>query len=213
MMEGIILWFTEFVLEFLLLLPGWLCTLVIATLPIFELRGSLPVALGIYEMTWWKAYLISVTGNMIPVPLILVFLKYVVPPLRKYSIPDRFFGWLFERTRKKAGDKMLKYEGPALFIFVAIPFPITGAWTGAIASWLFGVKFKKALVYIFMGVLTAGLVVSLIWNFANWLLETSVWAFLGSLLLLALLYMGYWFINRSNGATMKMNENSGVGKK
>ncbi|MEJ2494639.1 MAG: small multi-drug export protein, partial [Ignavibacteriaceae bacterium] len=80
----------------------------------------------------------------------------------KSKLMNKFLTWLFERTRKKTKDKIEKYGDLALIIFVAIPLPNTGAWTGALAAWLFGIPFKKAVPNIFYGVLIAGAVVTLI---------------------------------------------------
>jgi len=167
-------------------------------LPIFELRGSIPLALGSFDMTWWQAYFISIIGNMIPVPLIILFLRHFIKYMRRIKVFDRFFNWLFERTRRKTGAKLEKYEEVALILFVAIPLPVTGAWTGAIAAWLFDMEFKKSLLYIFIGVLIAGVVVTLVWYGAKWILETSIWAFIGTVVLLLILFAAYKFMLKSN---------------
>ena len=75
---------------------------------------------------------------------------------------NKFLNWLFERTRKKTKDKIEKYGDLALIIFVAIPLPNTGAWTGTLAAWLFGIPMKRALLNIFYGVLIAGVIVTMI---------------------------------------------------
>lgn len=72
----------------------------------------------------------------------------------------KFFNWLFNRTRKKTQAKIEKYGSLALILFVAIPLPYTGAWTGSLAAWLFGIPFKKSILNIFIGILIAGIIVT-----------------------------------------------------
>ena len=138
-------------------------TILTAMAPIGELRVALPIALLSYKIDIWLAYVLSVFGNMIPVFFLLIFWKYFVKFFIKHSKTlERFFNWLFERTRKKTEKQMTKYGPLALIIFVAIPLPNTGAWTGSIAAWLFGIPKRKAILYIFYGVLIAGVVVTAI---------------------------------------------------
>jgi uncharacterized membrane protein len=106
----------------------------------------------------------AVLGNMIPVVPLLLFIEPVSNWLRRHIAPgDRFFQWLFARTRRKTEAGMRKYGVfIGLMIFVAIPLPVTGAWTGSIAAFLFGVKFRYSLPAILMGVLIASIVVSIL---------------------------------------------------
>jgi len=150
------------VLELLSSVPHWLATVIIGALPIFELRGAIPIALGIYEMNPIAAYLFAVLGNMIPVVPLLLYLDPVSKYLRRYVIFDKFFTWLFGRTQRNHSARFEKYGTLALTIFVAIPLPVTGAWTGCAAAFVFGIKFRHALLAILAGVLIAGLVVSVV---------------------------------------------------
>ncbi|KPL19991.1 MAG: hypothetical protein AMJ92_00650 [candidate division Zixibacteria bacterium SM23_81] len=141
-------------------IPRELCTVLIAMLPIFELRGAIPYALG-RGMSWQQAYFFSVVGNSVPVIPLLLFLEPVSNLLsRRYPHCQRFFGWLFARTRRR-GRLVERYEALGLILFVAIPLPVTGAWTGTVATFLFGVRFKYALPAIILGILLAGTVVTL----------------------------------------------------
>lgn len=134
-----------------------------ALTPIGELRASIPLGLTVFHQPIWIVFVISVIGNMIPPMLILwLFPKISQWLMAKSRLMNRFLTWLFERTRKKTKDKIERYGDLALIIFVAIPLPNTGAWTGALAAWLFGIPFKKAVPNIFYGVLIAGVVVTLI---------------------------------------------------
>lgn len=140
--------------------PPQLATILIAMIPIGELRGALPIALGPYHLPLWQAYGLAVLGNIIPVFFILWLIEPVSKWLRRWQIWDKFFTWLFDRTRKKFYAKHEKWGDFALILFVAIPLPVTGAWTGSLAAWLFGISKPKALGLIFVGVLIAGGVVS-----------------------------------------------------
>ncbi len=134
-----------------------------AQTPIGELRASIPLGLTVFHQPIWIVFVVSVIGNMIPPMLILwLFPKISQWLMAKSRLMNRFLTWLFERTRKKTKDKIERYGDLALIIFVAIPLPNTGAWTGALAAWLFGIPFKKAVPNIFYGVLIAGVVVTLI---------------------------------------------------
>ena len=173
--------------------------MLIAMLPIFELRGSIPVAIGMFEMSWWKAYIFSVIGNMIPVPFILLLLKRVVRFSRRFKVGRRLFDHLFERTRKRTGERIKRYEAMALVLFVAIPLPVTGAWTGAFAAWMFDLEFKRSIGYIFCGVLIAGAVVTLVYYLAKDLLKQSFWGFIATVVLIMILYIAYRiYINKND---------------
>lgn len=134
-----------------------------ALTPIGELRASIPLGLTVFHQPVWIVFIVSVIGNIIPPMFILwLFPKFSKWAMERSKFMNKFLNWLFERTRKKAKDKIEKYGDIALIIFVAIPLPNTGAWTGALAAWLFGIPFKKAILNIFYGVLIAGVVVTII---------------------------------------------------
>ncbi|MCK5451427.1 MAG: small multi-drug export protein [Candidatus Omnitrophica bacterium] len=130
---------------------------ILAALPISELRGAIPLALAM-DFTPMKAYMLSVAGNIIPVIPLLFLLKPVSEKLRHIPVFEKFFNWLFERTRKKA-SLIEKFEAIGLILFVAIPLPITGAWTGCVAATLFKIRFRYAFPAILAGIIIAGLVV------------------------------------------------------
>lgn len=142
-------------------IPSSIVVILIAMTPIFELRGAIPYAIGVYRMSPLDAFLLCVFGNLLPVIPLLLFLGPVEQWLRRFSFFDRFFTWLFERTKKKLSDDVAKYEALALCIFVAIPLPATGAWTGCAAAFVFGMKFRYAFPAIALGVIIAGVVVTL----------------------------------------------------
>jgi len=143
--------------------PPELATLLIAMLPIAELRAAIPVAIAGLDLSVATAFIWSVIGNLIPAFFLLLFLEPVAQWLRKHSTTfDKFFTWVFNRTRKRFSAKSEKYgKFIALVIFVAIPLPITGAWTGSAAAFLFGIPFKRSFPAVIIGVLIAGIIVIL----------------------------------------------------
>ncbi len=143
-------------------IPAWLATIIIGGLPVAELRGAIPIAIGVYGMDAPAAFILSVIGNTIPVIPLLLFLDPVSSYLRRYSIFDRFFDWLFTRTHRKHSENFEKYGTLALTLFVAMPLPVTGAWTGCAAAFVFGIRFKHALIAIISGIIIAGIIVTTI---------------------------------------------------
>ena len=144
-------------------LPVEIVVLIVSTLPIFELRGGIPCGFALH-LVWWKTYIMAVLGNMIPVVPLLLFLEPISNWLRRrISLADRFFEWLFARTRRKGEARMRKYGiFIGLMLFVAIPLPVTGAWTGCAAAFIFGIKFRHSLPAVLLGVLIASLIVSIL---------------------------------------------------
>jgi uncharacterized membrane protein len=144
-------------------LSDWIKTFFTAMIPIGELRASIPVALLSFKMGIIETYIISVIGNLVPVVIILWVMEPVSRFLMKrFNWANRFFSWLFNRTRKRHSAKFEKYQGFALISFVGIPLPITGGWTGALIAYVFGIPPKRALWQITIGVLIAGIIVTVI---------------------------------------------------
>lgn len=136
-------------------------TFLLAMTPVGELRLSIPIALSNYNLSWPIAYIISVLGNLVPVLFFLLFLDPISSWLsNNFKVFNKFFSRLFARTRRKHGDKVKKYGYPGLVLVVAIPLPITGAWTGTLLAFLFGIDFKKAFSLIALGVMIAGAIVT-----------------------------------------------------
>jgi uncharacterized membrane protein len=157
----------------------------LAASPISELRGAIPLAILEFDFPWYYAYLVAVTGNMLPVPFILLFLTTATRILSRFTLFDRFFKWLFAYTRRR-GTLIEKYERIGLVLFVAIPLPITGAWTGSIAAVLLGMSFKRAILSIFLGVLIAGVIVTCL-TLLGW-----VGAVIAGVVLCILVVLGMW---------------------
>jgi uncharacterized membrane protein len=126
-------------------------------LPIAELRGSIPAALAM-GLSPLKSFILSVAGNSIIIAPVLVLLEPVSNRLRHFRLWRNFFDWLFEQTRAKA-DLIQRYEALGLMLFVAVPLPMTGAWSGCVAASLFRIRFRYAFPAIFLGVAAAGVIV------------------------------------------------------
>jgi uncharacterized membrane protein len=148
--------------------PGEVQMLLLSAVPLTELRASILLAYtvmsGSWCWPWWKIYILAVLGNMLPVPFILWFLGPVSRFLSRWKPFERFFEKLFERARRRAGTKIEKYEALGLSLFVAIPLPVTGAWTGCVIAYLFGIPKRLAIPAIALGVMIAGALVTLIMN-------------------------------------------------
>ena len=155
-------------------IPKELAIFAIAMLPVSELRGAIPYGLLTEpKISITKTYIIAVLGNFVPVIPIILFLEPVSKVLRRVPILDRLLTWFFARTRRR-GTLVEKYEAIGLTLFVAIPLPVTGAWTGAIMAFLFGIRFRWAVACISLGIMIAGVVVTLaslgminLWHFAT----------------------------------------------
>ncbi len=139
--------------------PNWLEVLAFAASPISELRGAIPWAILKLHFPWYYAFLLAVIGNLLPVPFILLFLDTTSRLLSKVGLFNRILNRLYKRTRQR-GKIAERYERIGLALFVAIPLPITGAWTGSLVAVLFGLKFKHAFLSIFFGILIAGTIVT-----------------------------------------------------
>lgn len=133
--------------------------LIFSALPISELRGGIPLALS-FGFSYAKAFWLAILGNSIIIIPTLLLLDSASKFIMRWKTGERFFNWLFSRTRRHS-DSVEKYGAIGLAIFVAIPLPMTGAWSGCIAAYIFGIKFRHALPSIFLGVVAAGVIVLL----------------------------------------------------
>ena len=153
--------YAERVAELLYFLPPDLVVVVFAASPVLELRGAIPLAVGFYEMSPPRAFVLGVFGNLLPVLPLLFLLGRVSNFLAyRYRVFERFFTWLFERTRHRVEDRYKKYGAVALVPIVALPLPGTGAWTGCAAAFVFGIEHRYSVPAIFAGVVIAGLLVT-----------------------------------------------------
>ena len=131
-------------------------------LPIIELRGAIPMAFAM-GLPWWQAYLISVVGNLLPVPFILLLINIVLKWMSasKIAFFNKIASFLYGKVEKNRA-RIEKYSFWGLCLFIAIPLPVTGAWTGSLVAAVIGMKPWKAFLSALLGVLIAGLIVTLI---------------------------------------------------
>ncbi len=150
----------DFIISFFAGFPKELATFLIALIPITELRVSIPLAIKVYSLSPAMALLYSVAGTFFSMAIIVLLLDPISKLLSKY-IPlfKKFFAWLFEHTRKRAGSKMEKYGEWAIFILAATPIPLLGGMTGALAAFIFNVPLKKSLPLLLVGTIVSGLIV------------------------------------------------------
>ena len=142
----------------------YLIVFLVSMVPLIELRGAVPI--GTLEkfglmLPWHWTLIVAIIGNCLPIPFILIFIKKILEWMRGCSI-KLFSGvsnWLFSKAEKNR-PKIEKYATWGLFLFVAIPLPGTGAWTGALVASLFDMDKKKASISIFSGVIAAGLIMT-----------------------------------------------------
>ena len=132
----------------------------VSMVPLIELRGAIPYGVA-YGMPLWLTYLIAIVGNMLPVPFIYLFARKILLWGKDKPVIGRFFTFCLEKG-KKGGEKLQEKAGRGLFValmlFVGIPLPGTGAWTGTLAASLLDMKFKDSVIAVMLGVLLAGII-------------------------------------------------------
>ncbi len=147
----------------------------ISMVPLIELRGAIPVGVGL-GLPLWVVYIIAIIGNMLPVPIIFLFARKVLEWGKDKPYIGKFFTFCLEKGHK-GGEKLKAKAGRGLFwalmLFVAIPLPGTGAWTGTLAASLLDMDFKKSTLAVMLGVLTAGVIMGIA--------STGVFSALGAL--------------------------------
>ena len=152
---------TSSITEFLFETVGpELCTFIVSMIPIIELRGAIPIGQGM-GLDIFPCYLISVIGNILPVPVILLFVRSVLNWMKNVKFLSKIAHWVEQKAEKHSG-KVTKYATLGLFLFVAIPLPGTGAWTGALVAAFLDMPLREAIPSILFGVIIAGLIVTAI---------------------------------------------------
>jgi len=134
--------------------------LLLSALPVTELRFTIPLAIMKFEMGALRAFILAVLGNLLPVVPILLLLDPLSRLLRYFSPVDRIFQRILQASRRK-GKQVEKYGLIGLLLFVSVPAPGTGAWTGAIIAWLLGFNRLYSSIVIGLGVIVAGTIVTL----------------------------------------------------
>ena len=133
----------------------------LSILPIAELRGGIPYAIA-NDLNPLLTFFICVGANILVFPIVFFFLEFLHPLFLKIDLYKRLFDKFIIKTRVKVGNKIEKYGFWGLMIFVMIPLPVTGAYTGSFAAWLFNIPKKKAFLAVSLGVIMAGIIVTTI---------------------------------------------------
>lgn len=142
-------------------IPDWLVVFIISLCPILECRLGMFTAIALLKMNPFVGFAISFLGNIIPIPFILILINKIFELLKKVPVINKPIYWLEEKTLKKR-DKIDKYGVWGLLLFVAIPLPGTGAWTGSLLAALLHLDKKKSFGVICVGVIIAGLIISIL---------------------------------------------------
>ena len=158
---------TEAIKQFFLETVGKeLCVFFCSMIPIIELRGAIPMG-AVFNATlggmpFWLTYILSVAGNMLPIPFILLFIKKIIRWMSQSKVKffNKVSNYLLNKVEKKR-DKLEKYSFWGVCIFVAIPLPVTGAWTGSLVAAMIDMKFWKAFVSCLLGVMIAGVIMTI----------------------------------------------------
>ena len=154
---------TEAIKTFFLDIVGEeLCVFFCSMIPIIELRGAIPMGFA-FGLPWWQSYILAVVGNMLPVPFILLLIKAVITWMSRSKVKffNKLAAWLNRRVEKRR-DKIEKYSFWGVCLFVAVPLPVTGAWTGSLVAAMIDMKFWKALLSCLFGVMIAGVIMTLV---------------------------------------------------
>ena len=139
--------------------PPQLATLIIAMLPVAENRVSVPLALGAYHLPVWQALLFSVMGSVLAAAFVVYGLHLFYRRLQGHlGIIDKLLQKIFDRTERKFMQKYQRWGEIALLVFVAVPLPMTGAWTGALIAFLLGVPIRHSWPYLLGGVIISALI-------------------------------------------------------
>ncbi len=152
-------------------LSKYLILFFVSMVPLIELRGAVPIGTGM-GLPWHLTLIVSIIGNCVPIPFILFFVKAILKWMRSCRVElfRKISGWLYNKAEKNR-PKIEKYAAWGLFLFVAIPLPGTGAWTGALVASVFDMKKRAACLSIFAGVLTAGFIMTFGSQLVKFLIE------------------------------------------
>ena len=155
-MEGLV----EFFIELFGGINKELVIFIISLMPILELRGGL-LAATLLDVEFIRAAIICILGNVLPIPFVLLFLKYILKVLSKWKFTTKIVNWLEKKVHDKR-EQIDKYGYFGLVLFVGIPLPGTGAWTGALLAVMLGLDRKKSFICILLGVLMAAVIMSIL---------------------------------------------------
>lgn len=136
---------------------------ILSFIPIVEIQASLPIAYGVYHFPVWKAMLIAIAGNLVPVFIVIYGWDWIIRFAKQHS--PRFHAFMqkyHERLHKKAEQKIDKYGPYALILFMSIPLPFSGIWSASMIAWIFGIHKRQAIMSLFIGVIISVAVVTAI---------------------------------------------------
>lgn len=146
------------------MLKKYLIVFIVSMVPLIELRGAIPYAVT-FQLPLLQSYLIAIIGNMLPVPIIFFFARKVLEWGTDKPVIGKFFTWCLNKGHK-GGEKLKQKAGKGLFIalllFVGIPLPGTGAWTGTLAASILDMDFKQSVIAVMLGVILAGVIMGVI---------------------------------------------------
>jgi uncharacterized membrane protein len=170
----------------------------LAMAPISEVRGSIPLGILVFKIPFWKVFLIAFLGSTLSIIILLLFLEPVSGFLSKHSkFFKNFFDWLFKNTRRKVSSRIEKYREWGILLISAIPLPLFGVWTGALAAFLFDIPFKLAFPLIFVGNLVAIIMVGGLTISGIAVEKIFGWpTLLGVIILVLFFWLVYRFISR-----------------
>ena len=144
------------------MLKHYIRLILLSMVPLIELRGAIPYS-QLVDLPIVKSYIISIIANMIPIPIVFLFARHVLNWGKDKPIIGKFFNFCLEKGLG-AGDKLTENRKRgafiALMLFVGIPIPGTGAWSGALGASLIGMRFRDAMIAIFLGVIMAGIIMA-----------------------------------------------------
>ena len=141
----------------------WWSVILTSAAPISELRGGIPLAMAGFHWPWWQAFVVAVLANWLSSVGWLGFLVVGADwARRKIKLIDKFLNWLYARTQAKHEKSFARWGSLALIIFIGIPLPMTGAWSGAVAAVIFGIPWRRALWLLLAGIVAAGVIVTLV---------------------------------------------------
>lgn len=138
-----------------------IATFFISMVPVIELRGAIPIGVG-YGLPYWVAVAVSIIGNLVPVPFIIIFIRKIFELMRKWSKKLDALVTKLEKRAESKSDIVQKYAFWGLFVLVAIPLPGTGAWTGALVAAMLDMRLKRAFPAILLGVVGAAAIVTFV---------------------------------------------------
>lgn len=165
MVQSLVQWF----IDTLSGIPKDIVCLIISMVPILELRGGM-IAAALFGLPWLRALLFCIIGNMLPMPFVLLLIDKIFDLLKK----TKTFRPIVEKLEQRAlghREKIEKYEFWGLVLFVGIPLPGTGGWTGSLAAALMGLRFKKAFPAVILGILLAATIMSVATYVVPWLVS------------------------------------------